>query len=384
MINAYLKKLEKGCIATEKVYLMKIFNYTEDCTTRSLEYPAYFAHLYPDEKLLFFDIETTGFAAKHTTLYLIGVLWYEDGKIQIRQWFNEDGRCEGEILTAFEDFCKNFKYLVHYNGLGFDLPYLSQKSSMLNQSFHVNQTLKQLDIYKEIRSYRNILGMESMKQVAVEDYLGIERKDQYSGGELIQIYQRYVARPNPTWENLLLQHNHDDLIGMPQISKILNYKAFFENSEIISLETKTDADHLHVIFTVPDYADLPSRISFCKHDIYLHAYGQNAILELPIYTGILKHYFTDYKNYYYLPEEDMAIHKSVATYVESQRRERAKKSTCYVKKEGCFIPCSDADYTEVFRFDETASACYQTLESFIDSDIHQQNHYIKKILLKIL
>ena len=364
--------------------MMKIIDYTEEITSQSLEYPAYFSKYYPKEKILFFDIETTGFAAKNTTLYLIGILWYEDHKIRIKQWFNEDGRCEREILTAFEDFSKNFTYLAHFNGLGFDLPYLSQKASMLNMSFHLDQKLKQLDIYKEIRSYRNILGLESMKQIAVEEYLGMNRKDQYSGKELIHIYQRYVARPDTELEKILLLHNHDDLFGMPQISKILNYKAFFGNSDILSLKTETETDHFQIAFTVPDYADLPSRISICKQDIYLHAYGQNAILELPILTGILKHYFADYKNYYYLPEEDMAIHKSVATYVEPQHRERARKSTCYIKKEGPFIPCPDADYTEAFHFTEADSVCYQTLESIADSDVDFQKNYIKNMLISIL
>ena len=52
----------------------------------------------------------------------------------------------------------------------------------------------------------------------------------------------------------------------------------------------------------------------------------------------LKHFYKDYHNYYYLPKEDRAIHKSVGCYVERQYRRTAKASTCYVKKEGIFLP----------------------------------------------
>ena len=35
------------------------------------------------------------------------------------------------------------------------------------------------------------------------------------------------------------------------------------------------------------------------------------------------------KNYYYLPEQNCAIHKSVAAYVDKSRRTAATKNTCY-------------------------------------------------------
>ncbi|MGN1205819.1 MAG: hypothetical protein ACI4SQ_02395, partial [Eubacterium sp.] len=53
----------------------------------------------------------------------------------------------------------------------------------------------------------------------------------------------------------------------------------------------------------------------------------------------------DYQNYYYLPTEDTAIHKSVGIYVEKEFREPAKASNCYLKKKGEFVrfPASSAD-----------------------------------------
>ena len=65
---------------------------------------------------------------------------------------------------------------------------------------------------------------------------------------------------------------------------------------------------------------------------------QTALLKLPLYHGTLKFFFPDYKNYYYLPVEDTAIHKSVAAFVDSSYRKKATASTCYTKKEGTFLP----------------------------------------------
>ena len=46
---------------------------------------------YDKSEVVIFDIETTGFAAASTKLYLIGCGYYEGNDIYIIQWFNDDG-----------------------------------------------------------------------------------------------------------------------------------------------------------------------------------------------------------------------------------------------------------------------------------------------------
>lgn len=352
---------------------MKIINYTESVDTLKIELPAYFSHFYPEEKILYFDIETTGFVARNTTLYLIGVLWYEDGKLHIRQWFNEDGKDEAALITAFQEFCQNFTMLVHFNGLGFDLPYLKQKAEHLKIGFTVDVQLHQLDIFKEIRNFKTIFALEHMKQVSIEEYLDIPRTDTFSGGELINIYQRFVARPDEEKEHLLLLHNHDDLLGMPQISQILNYKAFFKqltntDLELQTITTKEQDNRLTLVFHYPEYAYLPKRILYSRNSLFLNAFEQKAVLQIPIIKDTLKHYFSDYKNYYYLPAEDMAIHKSVASFVENSNKQKATKSTCYTKKTDAFIPCHNTDHVDAFQYHITDKQIYQSLDTLIDHD----------------
>lgn len=361
---------------------MKTIEYIEPISDNT-SFPEYYRQLFPDARLLFFDIETTGFIAKNTTLYLIGVLWYEKDGIHILQWFNEDGYSEKEILSSFSAFCKNFTHLVHFNGLGFDLPYLKQKSELLQLPFDVDTHLAQIDIFKEIRSYKKIFLLDNMKQVSIEQFLGILRKDTYSGGDLIHVYQRYVARPEKELENLLLLHNHDDLLGMPSISTILNYKAFFEQIHISDLEASITDNHLLLSFTFDASARLPKRISLTCNGIYLNAFEQKASLSIPILQDTLQHYFKDYKNYYYLPAEDMAVHKSIAAYVDAQNKEKATKNTCYVKKTDAFIPCYQAEEYDSFKFCATDKQGYQTLTSIQSADYSKQNEYIQNTLLAI-
>ena len=60
--------------------------------------------------------------------------------------------------------------------------------------------------------------------------------------------------------------------------------------------------------------------------------------QFQITTSIMKK-GTDYlKEYFYLPAEDTAVHKSVASYVDKEFRQKATKDTCYIKQNGDFLP----------------------------------------------
>lgn len=71
---------------------------------------------------------------------------------------------------------------------------------------------------------------------------------------------------------------------------------------------------------------------------YLTFQENTATLQIPVYHGTLKFFFPNYKDYYYLPKEDTAMHKSVAEFVDSAFRKKATAATCYTKKEGVFLP----------------------------------------------
>ena len=94
---------------------MQIINNTSE--TIIFEDLKYYFH---PEEVCFFDIETTGFSAEHTKLYLIGCCTIKNNKLHIIQWFNDDGNSEASLIRSFMDYISNYKFLLHYNGDGFD------------------------------------------------------------------------------------------------------------------------------------------------------------------------------------------------------------------------------------------------------------------------
>ena len=72
-----------------------------------------------------------------------------------------------------------------------------------------------------------------------------------------------------------------------------------------------------------------------KGIFFLLTSPDHARLHIHIYQGDLRYYYTDYSNYYYLPEEDIAMHKSVAAYVDRAHRRQATASTATCAKPVC-------------------------------------------------
>ncbi|MDE6211989.1 MAG: ribonuclease H-like domain-containing protein, partial [Lachnospiraceae bacterium] len=184
----------------------------------------------PLEQFLFVDIETTGFTAKSSSLYLIGTAFYTEGSWQIRQWFCENPIEEAALLSDFFAFAASFTHLIHFNGNNFDLPYLLQKCAQ-HKLPHNFDSFDGIDLYKRISPYKAFLHIPNCKQKTLETLLGIQRKDLYHGGELIEVYQNYVQAPSEEARALLLLHNRDDMRGMLQILPLLAFYDLF-NGEI--------------------------------------------------------------------------------------------------------------------------------------------------------
>ena len=181
------------------------------------------------EDLLFFDIETTGFSGDRCQLYLIGCTYYKDNTWNLIQWFADTGAAEEDLLHHFFKFLKQYKTLVHFNGDGFDIPFLLKRCKHFNLPYSFDNVAS-FDIYKKVKPYRNLLGLDNLKQKSIEQFLGISRTDKYNGGQLIEVYKDYLMTHEEGLYDLLILHNEDDLKGMPSILPILNYPDLLEHA----------------------------------------------------------------------------------------------------------------------------------------------------------
>ncbi len=369
--------------------------------------PSEFHYDFPQKKeeLLFFDIETTGLSPKTSSIYLIGVLFYdpEEGCFKELQWFAERNKDEKEVLVSFLEFLEHYAYLYHFNGRTFDIPYVLEKCSRhaISLSRHVKEILLDdtgmlsIDILLHVKKLKRFLSLGKCSQKALEQFLGIFRKDTFSGGDLIPVYAEYtrmrLLEPENAGalEQTLLLHNFEDVEMMLSVCSLLQYETlfcenapFFEEASLQNMkitlsqeaffpdgtteeknqqeDTKKEENTEWLLLSVPSSVTFPKEIKkTCsypqnkkKPDAAKEVSSQtgqlpDAILSIkegklcfsfPVFKGTLKYFLEDYKNYYYLPAEDLAVHKSIASFADSTHRKKATRATCYTKKSGSFLP----------------------------------------------
>lgn len=350
-----------------------------------------FSPTYPIDKIaspnqiLFMDIETTGFTARSSSLYLIGCAYMSADCFRIRQWFAENEEQEAEIISSFFEFAKDFKYLIHYNGNNFDLPYLQSKIDLLGLPYNFDSFVG-FDIYRRVHPYRFFLKLPNCKQKTIEAFLGIEREDTFSGGELINVYHDYVSSPSEFAEAQLLLHNSDDLKGMLRILPVLAYTDIFEDKVKIksvqanTYKTITGDERQELIMTVKLPVSLPKNISSSSSICYFKGIEKEGQIRVPIYNEEMKFFYANYKDYYYLPIEDVALHKSVASFVDKDYRKQATAANCYTRKYSSYLPQWDIILEPFFKRDYKSQELFFELTEEIKKDRAAFTKYANHIL----
>lgn len=326
---------------------------------------------------LFFDIETTGFHREREKVYLIGAGYVKEEEFVLLQWFCDDGK-EETILEDFISFSESFAYLIHYNGLSFDLPFLEEKAKM----YGLNSSLlekEQKDLFREIRPFKKFLNLPDLKLPTVERFFGMERKEEENGKSLIPVYKSYLDSPTKEKEEMLLKHNYFDIIHLTALTRILELKhCLNEGFEIMESQITDKYLRIKLKFAY----SFPKLVQGEQFEILYSFYAEQGELNIPLFSGNLKYYYKNYKDYYYLPHENIVIHKSVAAFVDTANKEKCTVKNCFVVKEGIFLKQFESVFENTFKLDYKEKETYFSVEDFGDSK--KQYEYVKSILRKIV
>jgi hypothetical protein len=317
---------------------------------------------------LFIDIETTGLHARSSNLYLIGCIYYDCEKEPVTwrsiQWFATNYEDEVKVLEAFAEFAMPYKYLIHFNGNSFDIPYLKAKMEQHDIDFSFDDYVG-IDIFRRISPYKSFLKLPDCKQKTIESVVSENvREDKYSGGQLIEIYHEYVLDHDEEKERLLLLHNEEDIKGMLDIVSVLAVPDLFDKPVKVQ---RVQANYYknvkqeqcsEIIMDLELATALPCEISYGKNDCYFSGKGEVGKLRVPILEGELKYFYSNYKDYYYLPKEDLAMHKSVAGFVDKEYRQQATARNCYTRKVSAYLPQWSVVVEPFFKKGYEDKVCY--------------------------
>lgn len=295
------------------------------------------------EGTLMYDIETTGLSSKYHQIYLIGCCYREGASILLHQFFAENYEEEKELLLEFLKLSSTFSQTMTFNGQRFDEPFIRTRCDIYEISSE-ELSFNHIDLYKECKKLKKLLHLPNLKQKSIEQFLGIARDDEYSGGELIAVYKAYVESPTDEKLHLLKLHNYEDVKNMVALLSIRTYLTLGDCTiDITSVNTKEYLDYqgkiayeLEIIGELP--SAIPRKVRIQNDDCYMIIDGTKVSCLIRLFSNELLYFLPNPKEYVYLPNEDMVILKSLATQIPKERKKSATAKTCYIKKTGCFLP----------------------------------------------
>ncbi len=298
-----------------------------------IDNPLYYKNL--TEKTLCFDIETTGLNRKFSHITVIGTGYINDGCIKFRQWMLEKPSEEKNLLVEFSEYLKGFDSLLQFNGNAFDIPYVTERCRQNSLSDPFSH-MYSIDLYKNAKKLKNILRLENCRQKSFEKIFNINRKDQISGRDCIYAYNDYLKYKDSNALNALLLHNEEDVTGLLRLSSLCSFDNI-KNTLIQSSIKLLPANNsqYNISFMLSDAIPFEINTSDLSYELKLS--DNNGLLLLNGINDTKKYFFDNYKDYFYLPLEDTAIHKSVGIYVDSDHRLKATKKTCYEKSTDTFF-----------------------------------------------
>ncbi len=317
-----------------------MITYTNEFTN---PYPYDLEKLGSAESLLFFDIETTGLSSDRDMVYLIGCAYTREGRWYSRQWFADSAGAERELLVHFFLFASRFSILVHYNGDTFDLPFLKARAARHGTPLPASRP-ESLDLYRKLRPLKKLFALPDCRQKTLEALLETGREDPYDGGQLIRFYWEYLRTRDTALLDALLLHNREDIEGLAALPVLLSYGDFFRGSvQPVSCcqreyRAQDGSPAWEAIVSCRGSARIPVPCSFTAGDCRFSCREDSLTFRIPLFRGSLLYFFKNPSDYYYLPEEGRAIHKSVAAYVDKAHRKKATASTCFQPHEGVFFP----------------------------------------------
>jgi len=164
-----------------------------------------------NDRVCFLDIETTGLSPS-TYLFLVGLMFVEDGRFVVEQLFARDYSEETGVLLYLRDMIKKYPMLVTYNGASFDIPFVQTRMAVtriagIKPGEHVDLL--------EAAQRRFKGDLPNCKLETIERHLrGRARRGDIPGWQIPDAYHEFVRSGDAAKIKRILYHNRMDLLAM--------------------------------------------------------------------------------------------------------------------------------------------------------------------------
>ena len=307
-------------------------------------------------------METTGLSPRNSFVMMAALAFMSDDGWHQKILIAENRREEAALLKALRDMVSGSDPLCFFSYYSFFRKFINERWENItgSQTDFFDHTLTIKDLQQQLKPVRRLLPIKDLSRHSIEDFTGFRRKAPKTGRKIAEIYSEFQQKGDEQLLKDLIAHVTEDILAYFSISSLASYCQLtdgqLEPDGQCPFEIRDD--QLLVRLTVSQAFPVPA----AHTDEYrsLELLDRQVRITLPLYSGKLKYYYPGpASDYYYLPEEDRAIHKSLGQFVDKAHRRKATKKTCYTTKEGLFLQCPpSADLSPLFYQDYHASPAY--------------------------
>lgn len=167
-----------------------------------------------DERILFFDTETTGLSGTGAYIFLVGLLERTSEGFEMIQYVMPDPHNEAAFLYETDLWRSEDPIIFSYNGKSFDWPQLSSRWTMHRKILPKLKTLRQIDLFHGTkRIWKNELARMKLSTIE-EEKLGFTREGDIPGFLIPAIYLDAVKSGYPEALEGVLHHNELDILSL--------------------------------------------------------------------------------------------------------------------------------------------------------------------------
>lgn len=266
------------------------------------KFNAFFDKLYPlpqinylTQKVVYFHCIADGHYWRTSHIHELSLLFQnENNEWVVQSWKTEKEEDEYDLLKGFIDTILPYDTLVGFNSTSFHLPFLESK-------------LKSYDLPLIILHKNHIDLLKLIKPIGKHLHISTKLQD------------------------LRIFFNINERIS--EIESIAYYSYLFVYEEILNgsfdvLYTEKVND-VEFLITCNTCLLFPNNIRINDEEFYLIGENNSLKVLLKSKEGYVRLYYPNYKDYYYLPEENMILHKSLASTLPKSQKVKATKANCY-------------------------------------------------------
>jgi uncharacterized protein len=200
-----------------------IYTAKEIWTNKDLNHPFSMKDFEMSE-MVFFDTETTGLSGTGTQIFLLGLAYFTDTHLILKQYFLPSPSSEIAQFNYFLNDIGKFRLMASYNGKSFDWPQLITRHTLVRQNVPKLPALGHFDLYHAARRLWKHKLERTNLSIVEKEVLGIDRVDDIPGYLAPMIYFDFIESRQPYGIQGVMKHNEIDILSLVTLYTHLTFQ----------------------------------------------------------------------------------------------------------------------------------------------------------------